>query len=60
MKGFINFVREQGVVGLAVGFVLGGAVAKMGTALSQITLSRMEFVNNLFHLNIFRHIRFIF
>ena len=33
MKGFINFVREQGVVGLAVGFVLGGAVAKMVTAL---------------------------
>ena len=24
MKGFINFVREQGVVGLAVGFILGG------------------------------------
>lgn len=33
MKGFINFVREQGVVGLAVGFILGGAVAKMVTAL---------------------------
>ena len=33
MKGFLNFVREQGVVGLAVGFILGGAVAKMVTAL---------------------------
>lgn len=33
MKGFMNFVREQGVVGLAVGFILGGAVAKMVTAL---------------------------
>jgi large conductance mechanosensitive channel len=32
MKGFLNFVREQGVVGLAVGFILGGAVAKMVTA----------------------------
>jgi large conductance mechanosensitive channel len=32
MKGFINFVREQGVVGLAVGFILGGAVSKMVTA----------------------------
>lgn len=26
-KGFVNFIREQGVVGLAVGLVLGGAVA---------------------------------
>jgi large conductance mechanosensitive channel len=33
MKGFIQFVREQGVIGLAVGFILGGAVAKMVTAL---------------------------
>ncbi len=33
MKGFINFVREQGVVGLAVGFILGGAVSKVVTAL---------------------------
>ena len=29
MKGFISFIREQGVVGLAVGFILGGAVAKV-------------------------------
>jgi large conductance mechanosensitive channel len=33
MKGFIEFVREQGVVGLAVGFLLGGAVSKVVTAL---------------------------
>ena len=26
-RGFVNFIREQGVVGLAVGLVLGGAVA---------------------------------
>jgi len=32
MKGFINFVREQGVVGLAVGFILGGAVSKLVAA----------------------------
>lgn len=25
MKGFLDFIREQGVVGLAVGFILGGA-----------------------------------
>ncbi len=33
MKGFLDFVREQGVVGLAVGFILGGAVSKVVTAL---------------------------
>ncbi|MBW7956120.1 MscL family protein [Patescibacteria group bacterium] len=33
MKGFIQFVREQGVVGLAVGFILGGAVSKVVAAL---------------------------
>jgi len=33
MKGFIDFVREQGVVGLAIGFILGGAVSKVVTAL---------------------------
>jgi len=32
MKGFLNFIREQGVVGLAVGFILGGAVSKVVTA----------------------------
>lgn len=29
MRGFLQFVREQGVVGLAVGFLLGGAVSKL-------------------------------
>jgi len=33
MKGFIEFVRKQGVVGLAVGFILGGAVSKVVSAL---------------------------
>jgi len=33
MKGFITFVREQGVVGLAVGFILGGAVSKVVSSL---------------------------
>lgn len=31
--GFIDFIREQGVVGLAIGFILGGAVSKVVTAL---------------------------
>ena len=29
MKGFVNFIREQGAVGLAVGFMLGAAVSKL-------------------------------
>jgi len=33
MKGFLQFIREQGVVGLAVGFILGGAVSKVVSAL---------------------------
>ena len=31
MTGFLDFIREQGVVGLAVGFILGGAVSKVVT-----------------------------
>lgn len=33
LTGFIDFVRKQGVIGLAVGFLLGGAVSKVVTAL---------------------------
>lgn len=33
MNGFIDFVREQGVVGLAVGFILGGAVSSVVSSL---------------------------
>jgi len=33
MKGFLDFIREQGVVGLAVGFILGGAVSKLVSAI---------------------------
>ncbi|MCC6199035.1 MscL family protein [Candidatus Nomurabacteria bacterium] len=33
MNGFINFIREQGVVGLAVGFILGGTVSKTVSSL---------------------------
>ena len=29
MKGFVEFIRTQGVVGLAVGFILGGAVSDL-------------------------------
>ncbi len=33
MKDFLNFVREQGIVGLAVGFILGGAVKQLVSSL---------------------------
>lgn len=33
LAGFIDFIRTQGVVGLAVGFILGGAVSKLVSAL---------------------------
>ena len=33
MSGFLNFLRKQGVIGLAVGFILGGAVSKVVAAL---------------------------
>jgi large conductance mechanosensitive channel len=35
MRGFLSFVREQGVVGLAIGFILGGAVSKVVASLVQ-------------------------
>lgn len=33
VQGFIQFVREQGVIGLAVGFILGGSVSKVVSSL---------------------------
>lgn len=33
MRGFMDFIRAQGVVGLAVGFILGGAVSKVVASL---------------------------
>lgn len=33
MKGFIEFIRSQGVVGLAVGFIMGGSITKLITSL---------------------------
>lgn len=33
--GFMNFIREQGVMGLAIGFILGGSVSKVVTSLVQ-------------------------
>ncbi len=33
ISGFMEFIRTQGVVGLAVGFLLGGAVSKVVSSL---------------------------
>lgn len=33
-SGFLDFIREQGVMGLALGFILGTAVSKVVTAFS--------------------------
>lgn len=33
MKGFIEFIRERGVVGFAVAFILGGAITKIVSSL---------------------------
>ena len=33
MKGFFQFIRSQGVVGLAVGFIMGGSITKLITSL---------------------------
>ena len=33
MKKFLDFIREQGVVGLAIGFIMGGSVSKLVTSL---------------------------
>ena len=34
ITGFIEFIRERGVMGLAIGFVLGGAVSRVTTSFS--------------------------
>lgn len=33
MQNFLAFIREQGVIGLAIGFILGGAVGKVVASL---------------------------
>ena len=33
LAGFTDFIRKQGVVGLAVGFILGGSVSKVVSSL---------------------------
>lgn len=39
MKGFLHFLRTQGIVGLAVGFVIGGAAQRFINAFSQDILN---------------------
>ena len=57
LSSFVVFIREQGVIGLAIGFLLGGAVSKtvssfvdnvvnpiIGLALGKVTLSDRVFI----------------
>ena len=39
MKEFITFIREKGVLGLAVGFIMGGAVTKLVTCIVENLLN---------------------
>jgi len=32
IQGFFDFIRKQGVVGLAVGFILGGSISRLVSA----------------------------
>ncbi len=53
MKSFLDFVKEQGVVGLAVGFILGGAVSKLVAALVEDIINPVIALglNNIENLN---------
>ena len=33
MRGFLKFIKEQGVIGLAIGFILGSSIAKIVASL---------------------------
>lgn len=35
MKGFIDFIKEQGVISLAIAFIIGAAVVKLVNSLVQ-------------------------
>lgn len=39
MKGFIDFIREQGVVGLAIGFILGDSARAVVNSLVRDVLN---------------------
>ncbi len=39
MKEFIHFIREKGVLGLAVGIIMGGAVTKFVTSIVENLLN---------------------
>ena len=45
MKGFLEFVRTQGVVGLAVGFILGGAVSNVVKSFVPLKLRTNSFLS---------------
>lgn len=58
MKGFLRFIRDQGVVGLAVGFILGGAVSALVASIVKniidpllgVLLGRVNLSDKVLHL----------
>jgi large conductance mechanosensitive channel len=58
MKGFIDFIRQRGVVGLAIGFILGGAISKTVASLVEdiinpligLALGKINLVDKAFNL----------
>ena len=53
MKGFIDFIKKQGVIGLAIAFILGGAILRLVTSLVNDIISPVLalFLGNLENLN---------
>lgn len=52
MQGFLDFIRERGVAGLAVGFIMGGAVTKTVTSFVDDVLNPMIGLVAGSHLNL--------
>lgn len=58
MRGFVDFIRERGVMGLAIGFILGGAISKTVASLVEdiinpligLALGRINLVDKAFNL----------
>ena len=41
MKEFVKFIREKGVLGLAVGIIMGGAITKLVTSIVDNLISQL-------------------
>jgi large-conductance mechanosensitive channel len=56
MKGFIHFIRTQGIVGLAIGFIIGillgkaGDITKLTLDIHGVVFKWGDFLSNLINL----------